>query len=673
MSAGIRKKSTRRLSTAQAQSSIETKHLQHPILFPKEERESVFTDFGTLVAELRKELQGNITKPQDPATAERITNLLSSFRLNPKEWGQYTHFIGNRYTRTLVGFDPNFAVLLLCWERGQMSPIHSHASSSCWVKVLDGQLQETIYEMPPEGEGGGALRLVSEAVYNPNEATYIDDSHGIHKMGNPRSDTPCVSLHIYSPPYSQCYVFDRVTSMRKLVSLGTVYQGKRSNTPAVEDHHEEDTHNILNNVDKISLDTFVERVNLELDSADGGERAIGALLEKLVLSPDEWERFVNFGERNYTRNLLLLSERFSVMLLCWNPGQSTPPHRHGEDRHSWFKVLSGELKMVHFKDDEEMRLKQCSGLDQVDLQVESSEVIDVHSPVIYEGPDDASHQLGNRCDDSETAVSLHVYSPPYLQLTYECSNGEEKKIPVVHYGQMFSQIIESYPGEWRGGEIFSNLSAFQSLLDDVFIKGEEKGDDEATIHERITNLMSQIQINPEEWRMHARLHPEHFTRVLIGQSEKWMLILTCWDKDQGTPIHDHQGSFNWIKILDGQLLEENYVCNATKMTPAEQAECEEQTQKAKASGRGDGRQYAERCVQLVRSGVLPPDSVTYLNRDIIHRIRNVSGRPAFSLHLYAPPYVKARAYDVVSGGTELVFLPQEKLKSATDSESFWHI
>jgi len=161
--------------------------------------------------------------------------------------------------------------------------------------------------------------------------------------------------------------------------------------------------------------------------------------------------------------------------------------------------------MVHFKDDEEMRLKQCSGLDQVDLQVESSEVIDVHSPVIYEGPDDASHQLGNRCDDSETAVSLHVYSPPYLQLTYECSNGEEKKIPVVHYGQMFSQIIESYPGEWRGGEIFSNLSAFQSLLDDVFIKGEEKGDDEATIHERITNLMSQIQINPEEWRMHARL------------------------------------------------------------------------------------------------------------------------------------------------------------------------
>eukprot|EP00466_Bigelowiella_natans_P018180 jgi/Bigna1/138616/aug1.45_g13324 len=161
MSAGIRKKSTRRLSTAQAQSSIETKHLQHPILFPKEERESVFTDFGTLVAELRKELQGNITKPQDPATAERITNLLSSFRLNPKEWGQYTHFIGNRYTRTLVGFDPNFAVLLLCWERGQ--------------------LQETIYEMPPEGEGGGALRLVSEAVYNPNEATYIDDSHGIHK------------------------------------------------------------------------------------------------------------------------------------------------------------------------------------------------------------------------------------------------------------------------------------------------------------------------------------------------------------------------------------------------------------------------------------------------------------------------------------------------------------
>mmetsp|Transcript_26052 Transcript_26052/g.48558 ORF Transcript_26052/g.48558 Transcript_26052/m.48558 type:complete len:82 (-) Transcript_26052:445-690(-) len=62
---------------------------------------------------------------------------------------------------------------------------------------------------------------------------------------------------------------------------------------------------------------------------------------------------------------------------------------------------------------------------------------------------------------------------------------------------------------------------------------------------------------------------------------------------------------------------------------------------------------------MTRSGTLTTDSVTFLDSNIIHRIRNVSGKPAFSLHLYSPPYLKAQAYDLVSGDTELVFLPQE--------------
>ncbi len=47
-----------------------------------------------------------------------------------------------RYTRTLVGYDEQFIVLLLCWEKGQSSPIHDHAGSSCWVKILTGTLDE---------------------------------------------------------------------------------------------------------------------------------------------------------------------------------------------------------------------------------------------------------------------------------------------------------------------------------------------------------------------------------------------------------------------------------------------------------------------------------------------------------------------------------------------------
>eukprot|EP00471_Norrisiella_sphaerica_P006926 CAMPEP_0184488706 /NCGR_PEP_ID=MMETSP0113_2-20130426/13094_1 /TAXON_ID=91329 /ORGANISM="Norrisiella sphaerica, Strain BC52" /LENGTH=616 /DNA_ID=CAMNT_0026871669 /DNA_START=242 /DNA_END=2092 /DNA_ORIENTATION=+ len=612
----------------------------------------MFIDFSSLVAILRKELKGPVKGAQDEATAKKITEILGTIRLNPREWNQYTHFIGNRYTRTLVGFDPDFAVLLLCWERGQMSPIHCHADSSCWVKVLDGQIQETLYEYPGDNTNGRPLRLISEEIYNANQATYIDDSHGIHKMGNPRDDSPCVSLHIYSPPYTACNVFERVSGLRKLVSLGSVYKGKP--IPVIESN-ENESESLLSNVDKISLDTFVERVNMELASQDGGEKGIARLLEKLTLSPDEWERFVHFGEHHYTRNLLLLRERFSIMLLCWNPGQSTPPHAHGEERQSWFKVLSGDLEMTHYKEDEQSRLKQCSGVN-VEAEVDSQYTINATSDVVYEGPNDLSHKLGNP-SETETAVSLHVYSPPYLQLSYECSDsGEQKKIPVVHYGQMFSQT-EGIGESWRGCDIFSNLSAFQSLLNEVFARGQNQ--DDPKLHQNITNVMSQIQINPEEWRSLAQLNSDHFTRVLIGQSDDWMLILTCWDKDQGTPIHDHHGSYNWIKVLDGNLLEEDYVCN---LEEADSEKLREKTNKIAGDNNGEMK-YSETCVRLVRSGVLPPDSVTFLNKNIIHRIRNVSGKPTFSLHLYSPPYIKAKAYDVVSGDTELIFLPQEKSKS----------
>ncbi|GAB5371008.1 hypothetical protein AAMO2058_001542000 [Amorphochlora amoebiformis] len=650
--AGFLRNPIRRLATPTVRSDIAQK-LAHPIRLPKEEsNESIFLDFGTLVEAVRKEFNGELARgPRDPETAQRITQMLSSVRINPKEWEQYTHFVGGRYTRTLVGFDQSFCILLLCWEKGQESPIHCHANSSCWVKVLDGQLQESIFDFP-SGKGK-PLRLKQQEIFSPNQATYIDNSHGVHRMGNARSDTPCVSLHIYSPPYSQCNIYDRVTGESKLVSLGSIYDTiARPDLNSYTEWSGEEKAGILSSIDKISLDTFVERMNVELEKPLGVNANIGNILEKLTLSPDEWERFVHFGERNYTRNLLLMNEKFSVMLLCWKPGQETPPHRHGEDRHSWFKVLKGELEMVHFKDDTEDRLKLLCGEDD-DYVVENQYAIDVDHQVVYEGPDDTAHKLGNQSADAP-AVSIHVFSPPYLQLTYDCNNsGEEKCLPFVHYGQMFNQMLCG--DRWMGADIYSNLHSFQTLLDDAFAASTSP--DDPKLHRRITSLMCHIQLNPEEWRAQAQLHPDHWTRILIGQTDAWMLILTCWDKNQGTPIHDHQGSYNWIKVLEGELLEEDFLCVPTS-TPAE---CEfDEEKRTKSASEGFEVLYEETQVQVLRSGILPKDSVTFLNSDIIHRISNISNKPAFSLHLYSPPYVKAKAYDFVSGDTSLVFLPRDQ-------------
>eukprot|EP00954_Amorphochlora_amoebiformis_P016192 1269320-Amorphochlora_amoeboformis.AAC.2 len=54
---------------------------------------------GQLLPKLQ-EFNGELARgPRDPETAQRITQMLSSVRINPKEWEQYTHFVGGRYTR----------------------------------------------------------------------------------------------------------------------------------------------------------------------------------------------------------------------------------------------------------------------------------------------------------------------------------------------------------------------------------------------------------------------------------------------------------------------------------------------------------------------------------------------------------------------------------------------
>ncbi|CAE7808051.1 CDO1 [Symbiodinium sp. CCMP2456] len=84
-----------------------------------------------------------------------VTETLQSVKLNPREWQQHAVYRRGRYTRNIVGYSPNqFIVLLLCWERGQQSPIHDHAGAHCFIKMLSGQLQERKFAWAPNGSSG---------------------------------------------------------------------------------------------------------------------------------------------------------------------------------------------------------------------------------------------------------------------------------------------------------------------------------------------------------------------------------------------------------------------------------------------------------------------------------------------------------------------------------------
>ena len=116
------------------------------------------------------------------------------------EWAKYNHFDKYRYTRNLVVADddypaaegPRWSLLVLCW------------GSHCVLKVLKGELLETRYEWP---NGASEMHVVSEERRLRDQAAYMHDELGLHRISNPSQEEGAVSLHLYWPPIEMCQTF----------------------------------------------------------------------------------------------------------------------------------------------------------------------------------------------------------------------------------------------------------------------------------------------------------------------------------------------------------------------------------------------------------------------------------------------------------------------------------
>ena len=123
---------------------------------------------------------------------------------------------------------------------------------------------------------------------------------------------------------------------------------------------------------------------------------VAGLMKKVQLSQDEWTRYCSpshFSEFNYTRNLVYITPQFSLMILCWAPGQQTPPHSHGAGRKAWVKVLHGALTLDALGDDGSTR-------GTWDLSPDSA--------VMQEDETLLEHQLRNASDVTNAVSASYV-------------------------------------------------------------------------------------------------------------------------------------------------------------------------------------------------------------------------------------------------------------------------
>ncbi|KAI1035567.1 hypothetical protein LB504_005989 [Fusarium proliferatum] len=138
----------------------------------------------------------------DDIDEDYLISLAKKYTSNPNDWARYYHNCPEKsYTRNaIVNINHKANILLLVWNPGKGSPIHDHANAHCILKVLAGELTETIYNMPEKVCEERPLSIKSANTHQADQVTYISDDIGLHRVHNPHPTQVAVSLHIYTPP-----------------------------------------------------------------------------------------------------------------------------------------------------------------------------------------------------------------------------------------------------------------------------------------------------------------------------------------------------------------------------------------------------------------------------------------------------------------------------------------
>lgn len=154
----------------------------------------------------------------DLSEGDRATfdDIIRSMKVPVSTFRNYCSWSSKSYTRNCIVNTEKFELILLCWEKGQITPIHDHGGEECWVRIIEGDLKETVYE---ENESG-KLTATKTAIAKTGDVTYMIDFMGFHSLENIANERS-MSLHLYAKPIRKCNVFDKNT--QKFINRDLVY------------------------------------------------------------------------------------------------------------------------------------------------------------------------------------------------------------------------------------------------------------------------------------------------------------------------------------------------------------------------------------------------------------------------------------------------------------------
>lgn len=138
-------------------------------------------------------IAGLDTKP----TFADLQDWLAHIEVSREELEPYLNFRPGTYVRTRVIRNAHVEMLVLCWRAGHYTSIHDHNGSYSSIRVLSGQMNETLYDY--DGERG--LCETETRDWTPGHVATADIPD-IHRIGNHETSArDLITLHCYSPPF----------------------------------------------------------------------------------------------------------------------------------------------------------------------------------------------------------------------------------------------------------------------------------------------------------------------------------------------------------------------------------------------------------------------------------------------------------------------------------------
>jgi len=120
-------------------------------------------------------------------------------RYNGLDYINFINFNAEHYKRTKLEKYSNdkFELILICWNKNQDTKIHSHSENGCLMKILEGEIEETVYDK--------FINIINKNIYKKNNVSFIHNEIGYHKI---KAKEMTISLHLYSPPNYKSLIID---------------------------------------------------------------------------------------------------------------------------------------------------------------------------------------------------------------------------------------------------------------------------------------------------------------------------------------------------------------------------------------------------------------------------------------------------------------------------------